>query len=1119
MDKNIRVVSFVGATPSAKTDDTIDSSRSRRADTLCESHRAEVRKFGKVWCCAGHSREDGRRQRSGCVGRGTLRVDALHLASHACLTTATTADPAKDSHARARVELQSGRPDPNSYLTSHSTCWDTEICRFIARSQRDRSTSSLVYGASRYDGEYHKVTAIPSSFRLPPLHRPLLLVHTEEAEFVWERAWREENRLRFSASAPVYYRPYNSRFNSMKHFRTDWCLQLPPSKALYVVVIISAQPTSRGAVGWCTVDLGRGRLWVRIPGKAWPQQQARAYSLQRWRYVRFCVSGACVRDTHARKHLTSIRGGGAGEGSRGLLSRSLVVGYSPPPPPMTALIRQAVSSRSLSRCVEFLRPRSSLLFSYPPLLLRFVLAGEGRDLGGSYQRELHRNAGKPAYQRLSSGTVTTLGNPGLARPGIEPGSPWWEASSLTAQPHLLSPLYAELCIPCLVTEYAKCGPRMRGQMRASAAIFWSCSERRYQDRCHVCQLQMLCSNHSATSRRKMQVSSLWQAATQVQDPRGRLKQSCKRLGRTHHNDARRDARCGAQHEAPRIGDGLRLRRPLGGTAGDVLSPLPIPPPLQHFRSAAAIPQRRKTSLSSTESRKHWLSRRESCRPRNDLHGRLHTHTHTTPIYPFPSPSVFPFLFFFIIGTVPPLLIRPPARTHGFEKQLLRWCRAPGPRYPLIWGGGRNRGIYPPPPTDTLRNPDCLGGALPPQDTIAARPMQLDMAQLLKSPPLRPPQTLHQRQTKASPPPFPTSIAYVLLLSGRPRPLLPLPRGRTFVMAHKEPIAETIQIKAVHDTCTGLRDEQFDAGHIWSRESGNSRKSLDKCVLKHVQQAAVGPALIDLLTATFLTKLSPLLVLRERRYLPRRRRRNTLRLQRLEPHQLVHLARPLRGEVRPRARCSTGLINKSCLETAPSVSITSRRPLALATSPSFVVCRWVHARAEWLDYPPPTCTNRVLIFGGVAPGFPHEGIGPVDAAGRRGFLGHIPLGPPFHSGAASCSPRSTLIGSQDLDGHSWKSRRYTQCDENTARQFRALRLAAMGHLMHVAVSTLEPLHMDADCPRSATRPRSGVPVVEWRCSDARVLSIRVGAIRVACSHWLKLLRAHDTQRYGAEYFYT
>ncbi|KAJ8866487.1 hypothetical protein PR048_032330 [Dryococelus australis] len=47
-------------------------------------------------------------------------------------------------------------------------------------------------------------------------------------------------------------------------------------------------------------------------------------------------------------------------------------------------------------------------------------------------------------------------------------------------------------------------------------------------------------------------------------------------------------------------------------------------------------------------------------------------------------------------------------------------------------------------------------------------------------------------------------------------------------------------------CTRLlRDEQFD-GHLWSRGSGNSRKSLDKCVLQHVQRAAVGLALIDLM---------------------------------------------------------------------------------------------------------------------------------------------------------------------------------------------------------------------------------------------------------------------------------
>ncbi|KAJ8875702.1 hypothetical protein PR048_023601 [Dryococelus australis] len=42
----------------------------------------------------------------------------------------------------------------------------------------------------------------------------------------------------------------------------------------------------------------------------------------------------------------------------------------------------------------------------------------------------------------------------------------------------------------------------------------------------------------------------------------------------------------------------------------------------------------------------------------------------------------------------------------------------------------------------------------------------------------------------------------------------------------------------------------------------------------------------------------------------------------------------------------------------------------------------------------------------------------------------------------------------------KSRRYTHCDENTARQFRALRLATMGHLISEAVSPLSLLYLSA-----------------------------------------------------------
>ncbi|KAJ8880278.1 hypothetical protein PR048_016744 [Dryococelus australis] len=41
---------------------------------------------------------------------------------------------------------------------------------------------------------------------------------------------------------------------------------------------------------------------------------------------------------------------------------------------------------------------------------------------------------KPANQRASSGTIPTCESPGVARPGTEPASPRWEASSLTSQP-------------------------------------------------------------------------------------------------------------------------------------------------------------------------------------------------------------------------------------------------------------------------------------------------------------------------------------------------------------------------------------------------------------------------------------------------------------------------------------------------------------------------------------------------------------------------------------------------------------------------------------------------------------------------------------------------------------
>ncbi|KAJ8894236.1 hypothetical protein PR048_006848 [Dryococelus australis] len=56
---------------------------------------------------------------------------------------------------------------------------------------------------------------------------------------------------------------------------------------------------------------------------------------------------------------------------------------------------------------------------------------EWRRNGGRGEREFPQKARLPA---ASSGTIPTCENPGVARPGIEPNSPGWEASSLTAQP-------------------------------------------------------------------------------------------------------------------------------------------------------------------------------------------------------------------------------------------------------------------------------------------------------------------------------------------------------------------------------------------------------------------------------------------------------------------------------------------------------------------------------------------------------------------------------------------------------------------------------------------------------------------------------------------------------------
>ncbi|KAJ8867790.1 hypothetical protein PR048_031595 [Dryococelus australis] len=58
------------------------------------------------------------------------------------------------------------------------------------------------------------------------------------------------------------------------------------------------------------------------------------------------------------------------------------------------------------------------------------IAGIGAGMKGRVKREIPEKARRPT---ASSGTIPTCENP-VTRPGIEPGSPWWEASVLIAQP-------------------------------------------------------------------------------------------------------------------------------------------------------------------------------------------------------------------------------------------------------------------------------------------------------------------------------------------------------------------------------------------------------------------------------------------------------------------------------------------------------------------------------------------------------------------------------------------------------------------------------------------------------------------------------------------------------------
>ncbi|KAJ8891074.1 hypothetical protein PR048_010583 [Dryococelus australis] len=86
------------------------------------------------------------------------------------------------------------------------------------------------------------------------------------------------------------------------------------------------------------------------------------------------------------------------------------------------------------KCVNWLLGNSKTT-NYP-----YNVLDDESDIGGKYGAAPERKGGETGEPReknprptASSSTIPMRENPGVTRPGIEPGSPWWEASRLTAQ--------------------------------------------------------------------------------------------------------------------------------------------------------------------------------------------------------------------------------------------------------------------------------------------------------------------------------------------------------------------------------------------------------------------------------------------------------------------------------------------------------------------------------------------------------------------------------------------------------------------------------------------------------------------------------------------------------------
>ncbi|KAJ8866134.1 hypothetical protein PR048_033658 [Dryococelus australis] len=223
----------------------------------------------------------------------------------------------------------------------------------------------------------------------------------------------------------------------------------------------------------------------------------------------------------------------------------------------------------------------------------------------------------------------------------------------------------------------------------------------------------------------------------------------------------------------------------------------------------------------------------------------------------------------------------------------------------------------------------------------------------------------------------------------------------------------------------LRDEQLDVGHLWSRGSGNSGKSLDKCILKHVR---CGPGLnrpagqLKLVCTEVKSGRKRLLNLSyfiARNETPRPQ--SVFRV-----GATGHGARVLMSPISsPRFRA---LNEQNCFRRVRTslpadvlYGISGDRALEMQGLPGHCSHFGYQPDTIRLEARQTGSDSRISICG--------------SRVGRyrwsASLLEDLPFLPPLHSGTASASPHFALIGSHVISRQRW----FEKCEETASRLYR------------------------------------------------------------------------------------